>query len=113
MVAFVLQGNVQIIEDIVELQSNENVEFSEPTRANTVGLSLDSTINPEQVKDAVLLVTAIFQSAKAVIDLIKSIQDKLRSNAEEVLMKDPISGKTIIKINKDTTVEQVKSTIEK
>ncbi len=113
MVAFVLQGNENLIEEIVALQSNENVEFSEPTRTNAIGLSLDSPINPDQVKETILLVTAIFQSAKAVFELLKVIQEKQKSRTQQVLVKDPISGKTVIKIDKDTTDEQILSAIEK
>jgi hypothetical protein len=108
-IIFSLEGSKAVI-DVLSHEFQE-VEISKPTALKSSGGPLDSPGNLDEWKNVVLLVTAIVQSSKALTEFVQLIIETANKKREGILLKDPQTGKVLIRITEKTTVDEVRQAL--
>ena len=108
-----LVGPPEIVNEIAEIPPSADARIGKPQSAVSLVDAADAPIGPDEVMAILAMITIGAKTAKALLDLLKSVRDLLKrkhapGQSTPIQLVDTRTGKTLATITSDTSDEDLK-----
>lgn len=104
----------ELIDEIQKSADSQELEFDAAQPWESLSDAADSPIGPHEIQVGLQLLTVALKSAAAMTVFVGALIDlkKKMEKDDKVILLDPKSGKSILKIDEKTTDDAIRRTVE-